>query len=222
MENKEIIKIVDNPPLYKYFHPEDISFVHNKNPNNELKLTNVGLYSISKPEDAEWITNKIIDIVCRNENDINPSLLSIIDGTAGMGGNTISFSKHFFRVDAVEINFLHHQVLKNNIQSLHIKNAYVHYGNILDEELQKKINSDILFLDPPWGGFLYKSFKFFNLKMDNEHISTIIYELKKKYKYIALKAPINLNTNYLFALDNISDFYVFKNNKKNVMLIIMV
>ena len=52
-----------------------------------LKYDSEGMWSISLPLDAELITNII------KKNTINCK--TIFDGTGGLGGNVISFSKNF-------------------------------------------------------------------------------------------------------------------------------
>jgi hypothetical protein len=55
---------------------------------NNLQYDTEGLYSITNYNEA----NLISDIILSNFNSNN---LKIIDGTGGLGGNTISFAKKF-------------------------------------------------------------------------------------------------------------------------------
>ena len=61
---------------------------------NNFKTDDVGKYSITKPNDALKITN-IIKEVYESLNNQSVYNLIITDGTSGIGGNTISFCKHF-------------------------------------------------------------------------------------------------------------------------------
>jgi 16S rRNA G966 N2-methylase RsmD len=90
-----------------------------------------------------------------------------MDSTAGMGGNTIHFSKFFRKVIAIDIDNLHFNVLKNNVEALSLKNTELYHDSFLNH-LDKKI--DILFFDPPWGGNSYKKFKYFNLTFLKQRI----------------------------------------------------
>ena len=80
-------------------------------PNNnieKLQYDNEGLYSISHPEDANLISEFIVNYVGYKD-------LNILDATAGLGGNTISFSKNFKKVTAIELNEKRFNMLENNI-----------------------------------------------------------------------------------------------------------
>ena len=210
--------IIENINLEKFFLKSDLELA--KKNNKKLKITDKGLYSISKYSDASWITKIILDFLSSYVK-INPSNVGIIDGTAGIGGNTISFAKYFNKVYAIEINNTHHDVLKNNINALNILNVDTYLNNFLNiiDTLNEKAN--IFFFDPPWGGKNYKNFKYFNLKIGKLHLNDVINELYiKKYKYVILKAPYNLNISSL--LDNIKyeNMNIHKNYKKNMILLI--
>ena len=209
--------VIQNINFDKYFTKEDIekSLLNNK----ILKITDKGLYSISKHQDAKWISD-IIKKFLKNEN-INVHTSSIIDATAGIGGNTISFSKYFSKVYSIEINSIHYNVLNNNIEALSINNVTTFldsFLNILDKISNK---SNIFFLDPPWGGKNYKNFKYFNLKIGKLSIYTILNMLfDKKYKYVILKAPYNLNLSPIYANIKYENMCVQSNFKKNMIICI--
>jgi hypothetical protein len=210
--------IINNISLDKYFHKNDIE-ISNKN-NKKLKITDKGLYTISKYYDAEWISKTIIDflksknIICKEEY--------IIDATSGIGGNTINFSKYFKHVHSIEINNTHYDILNNNIEALSIFNITTYcdnFFNIINKLIISK--NKILFLDPPWGGSSYKNYQYFNLKIG----SLTIYEAINKmydygYKYIILKAPFNLNISMIYANIKFYNMNVHTNNKKNMLIII--
>ena len=207
--------ILENINLEKYFKNDDIELsIKNK---KKLKITDKGLYSISKYSDAEWITNIILSFL--NDKKINKK--EIVDGTAGIGGNTINFSKYFSKVYAVEINNTHYNVLKNNLDALSIKNVSVYLNNFIDILDNLKNNSNIFFLDPPWGGKTYKNFKYFNLKIGKLPIYTIINLLyEKNFKYVILKAPYNLNISPIFSNIKFENMNIHSNYKKNMILVI--
>lgn len=209
--------IIQNINLDKYFTKEDIdkSILNNK----KLMITDKGLYSISKYQDALWIS-EIIKKFLKWDN-INISTISIIDATAGVGGNTISFSKYFSKVYAIEINNTHYNVLNNNLEALSIHNVKIYNDNFLNiiNDNNCIIKSDIFFLDPPWGGKSYKNFKYFNLKIGKLPIYTIINLLfEKKFKYVVLKAPYNLNLSPIYANIKYENLNVYSNYKKNMIL----
>ena len=212
--------ILENINLDKYFSKEDIekSIKNNK----KLMITDKGLYSISKHMDAYWITQNIIEFI--KSKGLNTYDLNIIDGTAGIGGNTISFSKYFAKIYAIEINNVHFNVLNNNLNALSILNVNTYFDNflnIINDLNLKEIKSNIFFFDPPWGGKSYKNFKYFNLKIGKlslYNIINILYE--KKFKYVILKAPYNLNLSPIFNLIKYENMSVQSNFRKNMILCI--
>jgi 16S rRNA G966 N2-methylase RsmD len=210
--------ILENINLEKYFSKDDINKATLN--NKKLKITDKGLYSISKHNDAEWITNILLTFL-KNNNANNDT---IIDATAGIGGNTINFSKYFKKVYAIEINNTHYEVLKNNLESLSINNVICYYNNflnIINDINSFNINSNIFFFDPPWGGTCYKNFKFFNLKIGKYPIYNIINLLfDKKFKYVILKAPFNLNLSPIHNNMKYSNMNIYSNSKKNMILCI--
>ena len=210
--------ILENLDLEKYFSKEDI--LKSKLNNGILKITDKGLYSISKYEDAKWISEIIIKLIEFNENK-KAKNMTIIDATAGIGGNTVDFAKFFKSVIAIEINNVHYTVLKNNLDILNIKNVSIINDNFLSVLDKIKDESDIFFLDPPWGGKNYKNFKFFNLKIGKIYIYSIINILySKKYKYVILKAPFNLNISPLISSIKYQKLNIYKNIKQTMLIAI--
>ena len=128
--------VLENINFDKYFTKDDIekSLLNNK----KLKITDKGLYSISKHQDAKWISD-IIKKFLKNEN-INTFNTSIIDATAGIGGNTISFSKYFSKVYSIEINNIHYDVLNNNIEALSINNVTTYLNNFFNQLMKYLFN----------------------------------------------------------------------------------
>ena len=79
-------------------HMNNLLFFPNYNEVNfnNLEIDDIGEYSITRPPDATLIT----EIIKAETNDS-----TILDTTAGTGGNSISFAMHFNNVIAVESNF---------------------------------------------------------------------------------------------------------------------
>ena len=155
-----------------------------------LKYDSEGLYSISHPEDAEFISDEIKKF--KGTND-----LDIFEGTAGLGGNIISFGKNFKSVTGVEQNELRFEMLENNINSYNMNNVKLIKGNCLDH---LNINYDVYFFDPPWGGPDYKSYNNLELYIGNKGIPEII-KLLPANKTVVLKVPYNYNLNLLKEYD---------------------
>ena len=90
--------------------------------------------------------------------------------------------------------------------------------NILDTVIN---STNIFFFDPPWGGKSYKNYKYFNLKIGKLPVYTIINILyDKKFKYVILKAPYNLNISPIFSNIKYENMNIHSNYKKNMILVI--
>jgi 16S rRNA G966 N2-methylase RsmD len=207
-------KILSNFNTSLYFNIEDIKKIEMKRKEGndvKLMLTDKGIYSISKPIDAEWI------IKCIKKTVTNINELIITDSTAGLGGNTICFSKHFKKVNGIEINDIHFFVLKNNISVLELNNVKLIKDNYLNQI--DKIEEDIVFIDPPWGGKKYHYIKYFNIRLGKVPICKIINILfNKNVKYVVLKCPYNTNVTDILRESEYDNCNVFKSD--NIWLLI--
>ena len=167
-----------------------------------LKFDDIGLYSISKPEEANQITN----IIKNYKNNIK----TIVDATAGIGGNTISFSKNFSKVYSIEMDKNRFNILENNINIFNLNNVKLINGNCIN--YLDKIEADVWFFDPPWGGPEYKLSKKINIRIGSLSIKEIINKLNNKL--VVFKLPYNFN------LDLIIDFDYTIYKIKNYLLIL--
>jgi 16S rRNA G966 N2-methylase RsmD len=166
-------------------------FPYNKN-LNKLKYDNEGVWSITTPIDA----NKISNIIKKELNNTN---IILFDGTAGIGGNTISFCNNFKHTIAIEIDTNRFNILKNNINIYNIKNITLINDNCINH---LNNNYDCFFFDPPWGGPDYKYYKKLSLKIDNYTISELIILIKKKFnKSIFFKLPNNYDLNEIYTFN---------------------
>ena len=142
---------------------------------------------------------------------------TIVDATAGMGGNTVYFCKFFKFVYCIEISDEAINYLNHNLREY--DNKFIINDNCLD--ILKIINYNVIFFDPPWGGSHYKFKKTINLYINNTNIYDIIEYLYyyKNLKLICLKAPINFLIRYdinwnlkiynIYKSDNVSILFKF-------------
>ena len=172
---------------------------------NKIKMTSDSLYSVSMPNIADDMS-KII-------RNAEPNIKIIIDATANIGGNTLSFSSYFDHVISIEINHKTFEVLKNNIKTYGRTNIEVINDDFLN--LIDALSADVIFMDPPWTGTFYKMNDKMDLYLSNVNIIDIIPKLK--CKMVALKLPLNYNISGL--LDKVGNFQVFK--MYSVMLILI-
>ena len=161
--------------------------------------------------------------------------LSIMDGTACCGGNSIIFKYYFKHVYAIEYDQARYDLFKHNISSvlnfnviemnnddknqllpfdagcentskkilkknkiLKKKNQKNHFYIKCDSYLNvmNKIQTDIIFLDAPWGGIDYKDKKLVQLFLGSKSIGQICNELFQYFQnqiLIILKIPNNFN-----------------------------
>jgi 16S rRNA G966 N2-methylase RsmD len=154
-------------------------------PINDLSLLNYdneGLWSITLPSDADTISQ----IICTELS----SNIVIFDGTAGIGGNTISFSKFFKKVIGVELNSDRYHILESNIKAYKLENVELINGNCIDYCINQVI--DAYFFDPPWGGPNYKSNTKIRIKLGQFSLLELVQLIKTHNdKMIFIKLPNN-------------------------------
>ena len=181
---------------------------------DKLKFDQEGLWSITHPDQAEVISKLIKNHYISKNNNSN---IVILDATAGLGGNLLSFSNYFDTVFGIEIDQNRFEMLKNNIQQYDINNITLFNGNCIDF-LTKKLKSNIIFFDPPWGGPNYKVSTNIEIKIDNKPLSHIINLLENKTKLICIKLPLNYN---MESLVNKIKLPIFDYKLKNMRLIMI-
>ena len=149
-----------------------------------LKMDKEGAWSLTHKKEADIISNIIYNIVGFNN--------IILDGTAGIGGNTISFCNKFKQVIAIEKDTERYNLLSENTNNL---NNLTLINSTCLTHLSDKY--DVIFLDPPWGGLDYKKYDKISLQLDNYNIKTIIDKVKsysfKENRLCVLKLPFNYN-----------------------------
>lgn len=162
----------------------------------KIKMTSDALYSVTSPYAADKIS-KII-------KNIMPNTQTIIDATANVGGNTLSFATFFQSVTAIEINKNTAEILKNNIEVYKRTNVKIINDDFLN--LINTLSADVIFMDPPWSGTFYNMYKIMDLYLSDVNIIDILEKLN--CKMIALKLPLNYNIPAL--LDKFWNVQLFK------------
>lgn len=130
---------------------------------------------------AEQITSIIKNYV--------PNNCIITDATACIGGNSVLFADHFKFVNCVEINSDTVDILKYNMNNYKNKIVYSCSYNIVKYTLRQ----DVVFMDPPWGGSIYKTQKKIDLLLDNINVFDIIDSIYNHCNLVAIKVPNNFN-----------------------------
>jgi predicted RNA methylase len=167
---------------------------------NLPKYDQEGLWSITYPQDAELISQLIKQEIGKES--------FIMDATAGVGGNTISFAKHFKYVYSVEICKSRFELLVNNINAYELKNITATNNDCL-EIIDGPYNG--YFFDPPWGGPNYKYNKETKIKLGNFNLEDVVLKVKNTNdKPIFIKLPFNYDmsefSNFNYKVDKIKNY----------------
>ena len=108
---------------------------------SKIEMDSEALFSVTRDNDADNITKLISKYL--------PSIASVCDGTACVGGNTISFAKHFLNVTSVEMNPERCRMLANNVKTVGldkrvrvVNDDFLHFQNNMPY-------FDLIFFDPP-------------------------------------------------------------------------
>jgi hypothetical protein len=180
-----------------------------------LITTEEGSYSITRRRDAE----RILFIFKNLFKGMNT--MTITDSTACIGGDTLNFALHFGHVHSIELNSLNFQALVNNVQVYGLNNVTLYHADSI------KIfnwNTNILYVDPPWGGKDYKKNKSLDLYLSNKRLDCWLEEIlsrKNRPQFIILKLPANYNFkrfNFLINVDTIRPYQI----RSYVLVIITV
>lgn len=164
----------------------------------KLKLSIEGLFSVSHWKDNELLIQDI------RSYSIVPNRTILIDATANVGGVTISMSKHFHHVYAIELMSSNFDMLKHNVRLYERTNVTLSKGDCLDlipqyiERARKEYPNHkiIIFFDPPWGGMKYRERKKIDLYLSDVNVINIIDYYASVVDAIVLKAPNNFNIKY--------------------------
>lgn len=162
----------------------------------KLQLTEEGSYSITRKTDSE----KILIYMRNTMKTLDDK--TITDATGGMGGDTISFSMNFKHVHSIEINKGNYAALKSNVTEYGLKNT-----TLYNTDATKSYDwyTDVLFVDPPWGGPGYKEYSLLDLFMSERRLDDWVEEVlcrENRPAYIFLKLPKNYNFQRLVFLSN--------------------
>ena len=175
----------------------------------KLQINTVGAYSISRPEHARDITEHIVsflDLVL----GIHSHRASIVDGTAGVGGDTLSFASAFKRVTSIERDADQFAMLRNNVKQYSIKASKV---AIVQGDLTKLIDrmtGDCLYMDPPWNDperEWYTKRGAVMLFLSRKPIYSIVMQALARFAAVVIKVPYNF------------DFRAFATNTTGILVL---
>lgn len=200
--------------LFPYLH--DINDVH------MLKIDKESVHYITVREDADKITNIIINHL--DDMDLDSKDTVVTDATSGVGGNTLSFAKKFKKVVSVEIDKDRCNYLTNNIKVYEMNNVEVVNDDCV-EYLSNITDHDVIFIDPPWGGRMYKKYSKLNLTLSGvplEHLCNTLFNdeiMLKVPKMVVLKLPTNYDIDKILY---IIDRPIKVHNVKKMMIVVIM
>ena len=160
-----------------------------------VRLSEEARYSVSHWKDAREIASRIVRLLPADRR------ANIIDGTACVGGNTVELAKVFPHVIAVDIVPEHVDMLEHNLSLYSLGGGVTCLvGDIvlvLDDVLSAH-DTNVLFLDPPWGGPDYKETDD-DIYLSGESITSLVGRWHPKIDVIVLKVPNQFDTSALEA-----------------------
>jgi predicted RNA methylase len=170
----------------------------------KLKTTEEGSYSITRRRDAE----RIFNVLRHNMPPLKD--MTITDTTACNGGDTINFSLHSNHVHSIEVNHENFEVLSNNISAYGLTNITLYEG---DSTQIFNWYTDVLYIDPPWGGKEYRSKKNLDLFLSNKRLDVWLEEILRRRNrpaFIVLKLPFNYKFDRFNVLSNVDHIRPFQ------------
>lgn len=166
----------------------------------QLKYDQEGIWSITYPKEADYISNLIKSEIGKESK--------IVDATAGIGGNTLSFAKYFNHVTSIELCNSRFELLTNNVNVYQLSNVTLINGNCLDH-LQGDYNG--YFFDPPWGGPGYKYNNETKIKLGEYTLDEVVHKIKNTNdKPVFIKLPFNYDLSefksFNYKIDKIKNY----------------
>ena len=227
-KNKKIIKyvpekdvkienIVSKKEFEKLFPSTEKNIEYKK-----LLITNIARYSMANrfiSNEMEKVLKKYIPLYLKSKN---LKKFTITETNGGVGGLSLMLSKWFNKINIIEINPIHSEIIKNNLSVYNVNKKNI---NILNQDyldVVYDLNQDIIISDPPWGGYNYKKYKYMKLGLNNINISYIIQKLYKlnKFKMFILIAMKNFDLSNL--INNIdARSLIIENLGKHYFIIIL-
>lgn len=190
---------------------------------NNVQMNYVASYSVTPKNIADMMSNALVTRLGHTNS-------FIVDATANVGGNSMSFIRHFDKVVSIELDRNLFQMLQHNVGLVQGKaDVTFNHGNSLDwidAHTFGQQKPDVIFFDPPWGGIKYARNKYMPLfledsKGNKKNMATVCNEIKNKTKYIAIKAPFNFDLNG-FESDLDEDLKVLDKQKLNKKILFII
>jgi 16S rRNA G966 N2-methylase RsmD len=174
-----------------------------------LQINKVGAYSISRPEHARDITDHIVNFLGLVLG-VQARQASIVDGTAGVGGDTLSFASAFKRVISIERDAGQFAMLENNVKQYGLKASKAAIINGDLTKLLRRMRGDCLYMDPPWNDpdrEWYTKRGAVMLYLSRKPIYSIVMQALDRFTAVVIKVPYNF------------DFRTFATNTAGILVL---
>lgn len=167
-----------------------------------LKLDEESLFSVTDDKTADTQTQIGIQLF---QFSTSKKLKNVMDATAAVGGNTISFARGNLNVISNELDGGRFDLLNHNLEVLELEgDVKIFNDDFLDffkGPLKKELKDvELIFFDPPWGGVDYKEKKLIELYLGDQDMASIIEKIFKEFpkvQVVMLKGPTNTNQSLL-------------------------
>jgi 16S rRNA G966 N2-methylase RsmD len=200
-------------------------YIKDRGRAEKLLIDADSIHYITSREYATKITEIIIKHVTRlNKNSKD---LTIIDATAGVGGDTLTFAKSFNKVYAIEIDKVRCSYLQNNIKQYNFCNVITFNDNCLNVVNTIK-KFDIIFLDVPWepNGDSYKNHQKLTLPFCDMKLENFCNKLFDSSfmacipSFVVLKLPKNYDMQHFY--DNIMNKHVYYYDLGKMIILVLL
>ena len=188
----------------------------------QIRMDNTATFSVTDERTADEITEHALALIGGAQNAAE---YTIIDLTACVGGNALSFAKRFPRVLGIEFDSNRANMLDHNMRLLEnvgearkrcqLRCQQGDAVQLLSNPAQiradavcgwRKSNHEdvglVFFLDPPWGGLNYKDAASLRLKLGGKPISEVLAMCLdvRGCAHIIMKCPFNTDMSGIDAL----------------------
>ena len=181
---------------------------------SKLKMDEIASFSVTEAGFAEDITKLIMEHLRTPRNGNSPK---IIDATACVGGNSMSFLQHFGTVYAVELDPVRQEmlawnlalckkVMEKELNKGKLATIQPFCGDFLQlmktkahpvSSMMSSGDCDVIFLDPPWGGRTYSAEEKITLSLGSRRMYEVCNTICMATKYTVLKLPKNYDVEFL-------------------------
>lgn len=143
LEEKAFLSTGDIKRLF----PDPKISIFSNHKYDHIEMTQESVTSVTPFKVANLITHKLKLIFYENYNFIP---VSIVDASANVGGNCISFATEFAHVTAIELKEKTMRMLQSNLNLYGITNVHTVCGDFNRLIKDMSIETNVVFIDPPW------------------------------------------------------------------------